>query len=113
MFNAHWLTYFDDTCTRFMESLGFGEDFWVNEFDVMLVKAMLEWSGPAQFDDWIDIAGRAGAARHQVVRPEFTATVEGRSACAATITYVAVVPGRNTSVPLSDDVRDALTLRLV
>ena len=24
VFNAHWLTYFDETCTRFMESLGFG-----------------------------------------------------------------------------------------
>ena len=65
VFNAHWLTYFDDSCTRFMESLGFGADFWINEFDVMLVKAVLEWSGPARFDEWIDIAGRAerGSAR--------------------------------------------------
>ena len=55
VFNAHWLTYFDDSCTRFMESLGFGPDFWVSEFDVMLVKATLEWSGPARFDEWIDI----------------------------------------------------------
>src|SRR4029079_12969103 len=48
VFNAHWLTYFDDSCTRFMESLGFGPDFWVSEFDVMLVKASLEWAGPAR-----------------------------------------------------------------
>ena len=26
VFNAHWLTYFDDSCTRFMQSLGFGPE---------------------------------------------------------------------------------------
>jgi YbgC/YbaW family acyl-CoA thioester hydrolase len=36
VFNAHWLTYFDETCTRFVESWGFGSDYWINEFDVML-----------------------------------------------------------------------------
>ena len=69
VFNAHWLTYFDDSCTRFVESLGFGADFWIAEFDVMLVKAVLEWSGPARFDEWIDIAVDAGTPRHEVVRP--------------------------------------------
>jgi acyl-CoA thioester hydrolase len=113
VFNAHWLTYFDETCTRFMGSLGFDEGFWVHEFDVMLVKAVLEWSGPAEFDDWIDIQVAPVRLGNKSFDLEFTATVEGRLACAATITYVAVVPGRNTSVALSDDVRDALTLRLV
>ena len=69
VFNAHWLTYFDETCTRFVESWGFGPDYWINEFDVMLVKAVLEWSGPARFDEWIDIDGRARAHRDEVVRP--------------------------------------------
>src|SRR5437763_11691305 len=55
VFNAHWLTYFDDACTRFMESLGFGPDFWTREFDVMLVHAELDWSGSARFDEWVDI----------------------------------------------------------
>ena len=50
VFNAHWLTYFDEACTRFMEELGFGPDFWIREFDVMLVRAVIEWSGPARFD---------------------------------------------------------------
>ena len=55
VFNAHWLTYFDDSCTRFMTGLGFGPGFWIKEFDVMLVKAVVEWVGPAGFDEWIDI----------------------------------------------------------
>jgi len=55
VFNAHWLTYFDDSCTRFVESLGFGPEFWTHEFDVMLVRAVLEWTSSARFDDWIDV----------------------------------------------------------
>src|SRR5690242_3281650 len=54
VFNAHWLTYFDDSCTRFMDALGF-QAAWVNEFDVMLVKAVVEWQGSAGFDQWVDI----------------------------------------------------------
>ena len=112
VFNAHWLTYFDETCTRFMGSLGFDAGFWVNEFDVMLVKAVVEWSGPARFDEWIDIHVRPTRLGTKSFDLEFTATVEGRPTCEAWITYVAVVPGGNTSVPLSDEVRNALTLRV-
>jgi acyl-CoA thioesterase FadM len=65
VFNAHWLTYFDDACTRFMESLGFGSDFWIKEFDVMLVKAVVEWSGSARFDNWIEVEV---AYRNEIIR---------------------------------------------
>src|SRR6185503_5116810 len=40
VFNAHWLTYFDESCTRFVGEWGFGPDFWIEKFDVMLVKAV-------------------------------------------------------------------------
>src|SRR5262245_50045363 len=112
VFNAHWLTYFDETCTRFMGTLGFGDEFWVNEFDVMLLKAVLDWSGPARFDEWIDIAvvpTRLGTKSFDL---RYDATVEGRPACSALITYVAVVPRSSTSVMIPDTVRAALTLRL-
>ena len=53
VFNGHWLNYFDDASTRFFESLGFDpRDFLEGRgFDVMVVKALLEWQGPATFDD--------------------------------------------------------------
>ena len=111
VFNAHWLTYCDDACTRFMESLGFGTDFWIKEFDVMLVAAQLEWTGPARFDDWIDVEVvplRLGTKSFDL---RYHASVDGRSACTATITYVAVIPGTNTSVEIPDKVREALTAR--
>ena len=81
VFNAHWLTYFDDTCTRFMESLGFGPEFWTVEFDVMLVRAALEWKGSARFDEWIDIAVAPVRLGTKSFDLHYTATVGGRAAC--------------------------------
>jgi acyl-CoA thioester hydrolase len=111
VFNAHWLTYFDDSCTRFMESLGFGPEFWTKEFDVMLVRAVLEWSGPARFDDWIDVAVEPVRLGTRSFDLRYRAEVAGAPACAATITYVAVVPGANTSIEIPAQVRAALEPR--
>ena len=113
VFNAHWLTYFDDSCTRFMESLGFGAEFWVKEFDVMLVKATIEWAGPAHFDEWIDVAVAPTRIGSKSFDLRYRAAVGERPCCDATITYVAIRPGANTSVEIPAKVRDALTDRLV
>ena len=112
VFNAHWLTYFDETCTRFVGEWGFGPDYWIEQFDVMLVKAVLEWSGPAAFDDWIDIAVVAARIGTKSFDLRFRATVAGRLACTAVITYVAVKPGSHESIALPDPVRAVLAGRL-
>ena len=112
VFNAHWLTYFDETCTRFVESFGFGPKFWTVEFDVMLVRAVVEWQGPARFDEWVDISCapvRLGTTSFDL---HYTATVDGHPACTGTITYVAVQPGANTSVAIPAPVRAALEARV-
>lgn len=112
VFNAHWLTYFDETCTRFVESWGFGSDYWINEFDVMLVKAVLEWSGPARFDEWLTITAASERIGTKSFDVRYLASVEGRPACEATITYVAVKPGTTNSIELPDAVRRVLGDRL-
>ena len=113
VFNAHWLTYFDDACTRFMESLGFGSDFWIKEFDVMLVKAVVEWSGSARFDDWIDVEVAPTRLGTKSFDLRYRASIEGASACEATITYVAIEVGTNISVAIPERVRSALELHAV
>jgi len=112
VFNAHWLTYFDETCTRYVESWGFGSDYWIHDFDVMLVKAGLEWSGPARFDEWIDIEVAPTRLGTKSFELRYRATVEERPACEATITYVAIKPGTNQSVELPDQVRAVLEEQL-
>jgi len=112
VFNAHWLTYFDETCTRFVESWGFGTDFWIYQFDVMLVKAVLEWSRPARFDEWINVdvdPTRVGTKSFDL---RYRASVDGRPACDGLITYVAIKPATNDSIEIPDAVRNVLTDRL-
>ena len=108
VFNAHWLTYFDDSCTRFMESLGFGPAFWTVEFDVMLVRAEIEWKGPARFDEWIEIEVAPVRLGTKSFDLRYRAHVDARPTCDATITYVAVGPGKNTSIAIPERVRAAL-----
>ena len=112
VFNAHWLTYFDEACTRFMESLGFGPGFWIHEFDVMLVKVVVEWSGPARFDEWVDIAVEPARIGTKSFDLRYRASVGGRPASDAVITYVAIKPTTNDSIELPDAVRTALTERI-
>jgi acyl-CoA thioester hydrolase len=112
VFNAHWMTYFDDSCTRFMESLGFGPEFWTVEFDVMLVRAVVEWQGSARFDEWIDVDVAPARLGTKSFDLQYRASVGERPVCEATITYVAVTPGENTSVAIPEKVRAALEARL-
>jgi len=112
VFNAHWMTYFDETCTRYVESWGFGADYWINEFDVMLVKAVLEWSGPARFDEWIVVTAEPARIGTKSFDVRYRASVDGQSACDATITYVAVEPGTTGSIELPDNVRAVLEAQL-
>ena len=109
VFNAHWLTYFDEASTRFFEWLGYDPSVaFFRDFDVMVVKAVLEWQGPAGFDDVVEVAvtcPRIGTASFDVL---YTATVEGRSACVGTITYVSVKPGTHDSTPIPDLLRTKL-----
>ena len=109
VFNAHWLTYFDEASTRFIESLGFPPSVaFVRDFDMMVVKAVVEWQGPAGFDDDVAIAvapGRIGTKSFDLV---FIATSNDAPASVGTITYVSVTPGTHDSVPIPDSLRQAL-----
>jgi acyl-CoA thioester hydrolase len=107
VFNAHWLTYFDDACTRFMDDLGFRE-IWVTDFDAMLVKAVVEWQGSAGFDEVVDITVTPTRLGTKSFDLTYEASVGGRPACRATITYVSVTPGQNTSVEIPPAVRAVL-----
>jgi acyl-CoA thioester hydrolase len=109
VFNAHWLTYFDEACTRFFEHMGFdaAKDFF-EWFDVMLAKAVLEWQGPAGFDELVDIAVEVARIGTKSFDVRYTAAVGERPACVGTITYVSVVPGTHDSTPIPAALRTRL-----
>jgi len=113
VFNAHWLTYFDEASTRFFAAaldrpaaVVFGGDF-----DVMVVKATLEWEGPARFEDDVAIVvepTRMGTSSFDLT---YRASANGDAACVGTVTYVSVEPGTHTPTPVPEVVRRALTER--
>jgi acyl-CoA thioester hydrolase len=109
VFNAHWLTYFDEACTRFFEHLGYDASVaFFESFDVMLVKAVLEWQGPAGFDDVVDIAVAPTRLGTKSFDLTYRASVAGRPACTGVITYVSVVPGTHESCPILPELRSRL-----
>ena len=114
VFNAHWLTFFDEACTRYFGHLGYEASVaFFTEFDVMLVKAVLEWSGPAGFDELVDIAvapSRIGSKSFDV---RYDASVDGRPVCVGTITYVSVKPNTHESTPIPDELRARLESELI
>jgi len=111
VFNAHWLTYFDEASTRWFESLGFPpkETFFEGgAFDVMVVRAELDWRGPAGFDDEVAIAVRPDRIGTKSFAIRLRASVAGREVCEGVITYVSVVPGTKDSRAIPDVLRERL-----
>lgn len=74
----------------------------------MLGKAVLDWHGPAGFDDNVDITVapvRLGTASFDI---QFAAALDDRAVCTGTITYVSVRPREGGSVPIPDELRAKL-----
>jgi acyl-CoA thioester hydrolase len=72
---------------------------------------VLEWSGPARFDEWIDIEVAPTRLGTKSFDLRYRAAVAGAPACVATITYVAVAPPDHASIAIPDRVRAALDSR--
>jgi acyl-CoA thioester hydrolase len=111
VFNAHWLTYFDEASTRWFEWLGFDpkETFFEGgAFDVMVVKAVLEWKGPAGFDSEVTIDVRPGRIGERSFDVRFEAAADGRPACEGVITYVSITPGTKESRAIPEVLRAKL-----
>jgi acyl-CoA thioester hydrolase len=109
VFNAHWLTYFDDACTRFFESLGWDpKEAFFGDFDFMIVKAVLDWEGPAGFDEVVEIEVAPTRLGNKSFDLRYRASVDGRAACEGVITYVSVQPSSHDSTPIPDAVRSKL-----
>lgn len=111
VFNANWLAYIDDALTEYFRHLGYDpKETWLEDarFDVMLVKSVLEWQGPAGFDDRVALAvvpTRLGTKSFDLT---YTATVDDRTVLTAIVTYVTIDPKAHTSIAIPDEVRERL-----
>ncbi len=110
VFNGHWLDYFDDASTRFFESLGFDPRDFVHGkgFDLMVVRAVLEWKSPATFDEVVVIEVTCDRIGTKSFDLRYAAGVEGRPACVGVVTYVSVSPGTKESTAVPEALRSKL-----
>jgi acyl-CoA thioester hydrolase len=103
VFNANYLAYCDDAADYWFRQLGVALEG--GDWDVMVKKASITWDGAARVHDDLAIAvsvSRWGTTSFDV---RFDGTVEDEPVFTADITYVAVITGSTTTVPVPDDFR--------
>ena len=107
VFNAHYLAYVDDTIdTWFRDALG--PSFQEHDWDIMLKKAVVEWSSPAGLGDTHDLDAAIGRWGRTSLDVRVDGAVDGRAVFTAVITYVGVHFGTHTPRRAPDAVRAAL-----
>ena len=108
VFNAHWLPYFDDAMTRFFASLGFDtKATFLQSWDCMVVKAVVEWQGPAGWEDEVAIGVAPVRLGNTSFDIGFEASVDERPVCSASLTYVSIERGEPTPMPIPETIRAA------
>src|SRR5882762_10117950 len=78
VFNAHWLTYFDEANTKWWVWAGLPlAGTFATGFDVMVVKAVIEWQGPAGWEDDVAIEVTPTRVGRSSIDFLYAATVDG------------------------------------
>jgi acyl-CoA thioester hydrolase len=107
VFNAHYLTYIDDTIDQwFHATIGSMADAG---FDYMVKKAAVEWASPAHRGEVLvlsPVVSRWGNTSFDIT---VSGAVDGRPVFTGTLTCVSVAPGTATPCPVPERVRAILT----
>jgi acyl-CoA thioester hydrolase len=105
VFNAHYLAYCDDAADLWFRSLGVALE--AGEWDVMVKKASITWSGGAKVHDDLAIEVAVRRWGNTSFDVGFDGTVDGVPVFSADITYVAVRTGTTETVRVPDAFRAA------
>ena len=106
VFNAHYLAYIDDAMDRWLRTLG--ANFEQFGWDLMVVKAVLEWKGATTIGDDLDIAVGVTRWGNTSFDVGFAGAVGERPVFVATLTYVGVKWGTKETMPPPPEVRSLL-----
>jgi acyl-CoA thioester hydrolase len=105
VFNANYLAYCDDAADLWFRSLGAAlED---DEWDVMVKRAEITWSGAARVHDEIAIELHVSRWGNTSFDVSFAGAVAETPVFTATITYVAVKTGTHHPMRVPDHFRAA------
>ncbi|HVU02176.1 MAG TPA: thioesterase family protein [Polyangiaceae bacterium] len=110
VFNGNYLTYFDVGITEYWRALGlaYPDGFLKHGVDTFAVKATIEFSSPARYDDEIDVSVRCS----KLGRTSFTTMLAVRRGDELLVTgemiYVCVDPKARKPVPVPDAIREKI-----
>ena len=105
VFNAHYLAYCDDAADLWFRTLGAALE--AGEWDVMVKKATITWTGGAKVHDDLAIEVAVRRWGNTSFDVGFDGTVDGVPVFSADLTYVAVRTGTTETVRVPDDFRAA------
>jgi acyl-CoA thioester hydrolase len=109
-FNGVYGLYIDLAVFEFLRAMGFGESLVNGQLDYQVVRQSIEWTGPARFDQVLEISAWA----KQLGTTSFTIVTQFRIAGEAKVfaigetVYVLVDSAKLTKAPLPPDLRAAL-----
>jgi len=91
VFNAHYLTYFDEAQTAFLEHIGCRyQELLADGTDCMLVHTQIDWLGSLGFGDRPSVAVTCERVGTTSFTLGFEVRKDGEPTCRATIVYVCV-----------------------
>jgi acyl-CoA thioester hydrolase len=106
VFNAHYLAYVDDAMDRWLRTLD--AHFEQLGWDIMTVKAVVDWKGSATIGEDLDIAVGVTRWGNTSFDVGFAGAVGERPVFIATLTYVGVKIGTKTPMAAPAEVRSLL-----
>jgi acyl-CoA thioester hydrolase len=105
VFNAHYLAYCDDAADLWFRSLGAALE--AGDWDVMVKKATITWTGGAKVHDDLTIEVAVRRWGNTSFDVGFDGRVDGVPVFSADLTYVAVRTGTTETVRVPDAFRAA------
>ncbi len=109
VFNAHYLTYFDDAMTAFLAHGGLSYPALIESgFDVMLVRSEIDWRGGVGWLDEVGIAVSLAALGRTSFTLDFCVLRAGAPVVDGRTVYVCVTVPEHAATPVPDALRDAL-----
>jgi acyl-CoA thioester hydrolase len=109
-FNGVYGLYIDLAVFEFLRAMGFGESLVNGQLDYQVVRQSIEWTGPARFDQVLEISAWAkqlGTTSFTIVT-QFRIAGESKVFAIGETVYVLVDSAKLTKTPLPPDLRAAL-----
>ncbi|MET7401530.1 thioesterase family protein [Dactylosporangium sp. NPDC005572] len=109
VFNAWYLTWFDEAMSGFLAHHGLDAATLVREgLDFQLVRSEIDWRAGVRWGEAVEIAVRPGRIGTTSFDLHFSVRRGGEETCTAKIVYVSVAPDGSGKRPVPDALQEIL-----